>query len=319
MKWAALTACLAAGIQAALPIECAEKWATVFGGRDANFNITVSADAESVARVGWALEIGGRAVLRRETALNRKPGEPPMAELRIPVPPVKEGVAVSATLRIDALAPDGRQLAHLDKRLWVFHEDAFAVHAETLKKLDIRLFDPEETTSGLLKGAGVPFRDVRNVDAFAESGDGVLLIGAGVSFDDYQSLFAESAKAAAKGCHVIVLAPAGGSFEIPGTAESELPRPSAVTWRRDDVIHRLDKRLDTVAWAPGVTPARCSLQLAVPRRHIGAQVIDDPADWPWFRAEFANGGRLTVCGFRITETWADSPTPRYVLLRILTE
>src|SRR5205814_1197539 len=119
----------------------------------------------------------------------------------------------------------------------------FANRREWLKGLKIALFDPEKTTAEPLQKLAVPFQEINNTAALAEIKEGLLLVGAGVSFKDFPDLAETLTKAAAAGLPVLCLAPAGGILPIPGTSPKG-PRPRAVSWRRGDQITTLDNRLD---------------------------------------------------------------------------
>ena len=234
------------------------------------------------------------------------------------IPEVKPGVVLKTRLRVQlqgvgAAKPEATH----DHVLWVFPDDPFANRKEWLKGLKIALFDPEKTTAEPLKKLEVPFDEINSVPALGAVREGLLLVGAGVSFKDYPDLAETLNKAAANGLPVLCLARVGGTLPPPGTAP-KAPRPRAVAWRRADHITTLDARLDASAWPEGKVVAS-TLTLKAEDGAVVAEASTEEDGWPWFEAEFpTKKGRLIVCGFGlIGKAWDAGPTPRYLFARLL--
>jgi len=218
-----------------------------------------------------------------------------------------------------ACTVDKNALATHERTVWVFADDPFVNRHEWLKGLKINLFDPEKTTADPLKKLEVPFEEVATVAAMADIKEGVLLIGAGVSFKDYLDLPPALADAATRGLQVLCLAPSGGFMPAPGAAGDKGPKPGAVSWRGQDYIATLDARLDAKAWPPNTKVVVSTLALKVEDGAVVAEVGRGDDDWPWLEAEYpTKKGRLVVCGFDLFgKAWDAGPTPRYLFARLL--
>src|SRR5690606_25563342 len=93
-----------------------------------------------------------------------------------------------------------------------------------------------------------------------------------------------------------------------------------IDWRRSDVIAALDKRLDSTFWSPDGIVAQRGLTLVAHRDAVMARMSDDQDAWPWLEIKYSSPrASLIVCGFRIVDAWPHSPTPRFLLVRVLEE
>ena len=232
---------------------------------------------------------------------------------------VKEGVVMPASLAVALTRPGAdKAVVEVTKPIWIFPEEPFAGKAEWLKKLNIQLFDPAEKTAALFTRIGIPFKETRNMDAFAEFKDSILIIGEGVSLKEYRGLADMMVKAAAAGIPVLCLALADGAMQLPGSAGSDQPPPSAISLKQAGIITELDKRLDAEGWAPDGKLLAARLALQGDRTGVWAAATQDGSGWAWMDMRFGEGrGRIVVCGFAVVEKWKDSPAPRFLLTRIL--
>jgi hypothetical protein len=310
--------CLAAGPQV-VPVE---SWNNVFGGGEQSFRYVVSGESALDGRVTWALSRDSRALARGETAAQSPAGEPLTVTFRVEVPAVKEGVVFPCELSV-AYVPQGAAEAAATHRrtLWMFPKDAFADRKQWLARLAIRLFDPEKKTAERFSKAGIPFTDVRTTDALAAVREGLVIVGEGVSLKEERGLAPAMRQAAEAGVPVLCLALRGGEMPLPaeGVSEAGGKPPVWMTFRRADVITELDKRLDCKTWAPGREVTASSLVLSAERRVSAVEAVKGDRGWSWMDVAFEGGGRIVVCGFPIVSGWEESPTPRYLLLRVLEE
>ena len=287
-----------------------EGWSAVFGGQDAVFHATVAGVPASNGRLTWSFQVHGAVAARGE-----KSGTD--AEIVLAVPPVKPGVILDARLTVGWQA-DGASDARLEKPLWIFPEDPFLDRQEWLRRLDIRLFDPERTTAGVLEDAGVPFKSVRNPETLGDAEVSIVLVGEGLSFDDYKALPAILTQAAAKGIPVLCLASSSGAFPIPGSNGVEGSSPVEVAFRRADIITRMDKRLDATAWPPDGEMVTRNLTLKADRQGVVGEVADAVDGWPWMEARYGHQRTaLVLCQFPLVSRWKDGPTPRFLFQNLL--
>lgn len=313
----AILVSLAGSATATVTIATADNWSDVFGGSTTTFHFTVSTDEAVRGRAGWSLSIDGRGVKRGETKIDLQPGENAAVEVKLEVPETKPGVILKSVLTL-IVGQDGSTtaLAKLEKPVWIFPANPFVDRTEWLKGLDIHLFDPDETTANRLKELEVPFTRTANIEALAEPGTGIVLIGEGISLADYRGLSEVMVKAAAAGHPVLCLAPKDGLFTLPGTADADLPAPSRMNLRQNDIITELDKRLDATSW-PKAGPVVSGMTVKCDHDLVSGE-ITKLNGWPWFEAMYGEDQhRLAVSGFGLLDAWEASPTPRFLLARLL--
>ena len=296
-----------------------EPWNDVFGGKEAVFHVLINAREATQARVVWRYSAGTKTIASQERELNVEPGRPGNAEILLPVPEVKEGVILDTTLSVSFFENGAAHAtAQQEKTLWIFPPNPFAGRTEWLKKLDIRLFDPEKKTADLFEKAGIPFQRVANVDALADVKDGIIIVGEGISFNDFKGLAGLLFKAAARGVPVLCLAPIGGTFNLPGTGESEMPVPSSMSYQRNEIITRLDKRLDAIAWPPDGAIALTTTAIQGARGAVVGEVKKGSANWPWLETSFNDSrGKFVLCHFAIIEKWESGPAPGFLFGKLL--
>jgi len=296
-------------------ISAVEPWADVFGGSEVVLHFTISSTEAFQGRAGWRFVIDNRVISRGEANIQPGPDGPASVEVKIAVPPVKAGVIIPATLTFTVAAEGGTTpLATLEKPLWIFAASPFTDRTEWLKTLDIHLYDPDGKTAERLKEADVPFTHVGNIEALAEPGESLVLIGEGLSFADYRALPETVVQAAAAGHPVLCLAPTGGLLPIPGTGGVDLPAPSRLSLRHNDVITELDKRLDAKAW-PAVDVTVASLAIRCEDDLVSGEVMKGHTGWPWLELTYRH--RMVVCGFGIIAGWDAGPAPRFLFTRLL--
>lgn len=302
-----------------IAIEPLEAFSGAFAGRTLVLNVRVDAPQGFQGRLGFRLAVGSATVARRElTWPHDRRGRNPVG-LNLPVPEVKPGLVIDGSLSVDLYeGATGLKAAGCQRRLWIFSPDAFASRSQWLKRLDLRLFDPQGATGAVLERSKIPFRRIHNVAALGSVTDGVLIVGEDTSWVEYRGLPQLMLHLAAAGVPVICLAPSEGSLPVPGARGSEAPRPGRLVLRREDAITELDKRLDARAWPPDGQTAACGLSLVAEGRRVIGRVESDSHHWPWMEVHYDdNGAMLLICGFALIERWDAGPTPRYLFLRML--
>ncbi|MHB9132814.1 MAG: hypothetical protein ACYDBB_17230 [Armatimonadota bacterium] len=300
-------------------ISTQEAWTTVFGGDEYRSHMLISCPEARAVRASWVLSAAGHAIARGESPLTLAANVPATVEVRATMPPVKEGAVVAAELKV-TVTEDGKDapLATLQHPLWVYPKDPFALRTKWLAAQHITLFDPEKHTAKRFDDAKIPYTMLANIDAMGELTEGTLIVGEGVSFDEYPGLMDNLLKAVAAGRPVLCLAPKSGSFPLPGADDTEGPIPDRLLLGRSSMITMLDKRLDARIWAGGVRVTASSLRIRAEGGAVKAELMTNNDGWSWLEMRFPRaGGRLVLCGFGIIDHWAAGPTPRFLLANIL--
>jgi len=302
----------------ALTITPSERWATVFAGKETVWHFTLATEKTVEVRAAWRLTLDGRVAARGETPLRLSSDKQGIFEVHYTLPDVKPGVVMPALLTVTATSEQlDPPVVSVDKRLWIFPSNPFTDHLDWLTAQKIRLFDPDGKTAACLKDAQLPFTPVGNIDALAEPGHELLIIGEGVSFDDYHALPEMIVRAAAAGHPVLCLAPAAGTLPLPGTAGTDFPAPARLNLRRNAVITELDKHLDADDWPAG-NPILTSVNIQAQHDQVTGEIAKGAAGWPWLEYSYPqNKGSLLICGFGIITQWDAGPTPRFLLARLL--
>ena len=305
--------------RAAISIDVSSGHSAIFAGQRTDFHCTVTVPRSFRGRLGWSLHVDDAVLARREAAVRANADAAIRVPISLDIPDAKPGVILPAVLSVSIIA-DGRQqaAASLQKRLWIFPDNPFHDHSAWLKRLDIRVFDPRGDTRRVFQTADIPFTRADNLDALAEFNGGVLIVGQGVSFDEYPGLASVMVAAAARGTAVLCLAPSEGRFVLPGSENGQSSRPTAITLRRADVIHEFDKRLDATFWPQDGRVSDGSFTIGCHRGQVVATVDASAENWSWLEARFSPGkGRLIVCSFDIVGKWETGPTPRFLFARLL--
>lgn len=300
-------------------IEPAQKWSAVFQDAEVELHFTLRAPDALKGRARWLLASREkRTLLRGESPVAAEADKPGRLTVRLKAPSVKPGVILPLVVVLTVHGDDGQITATLEKNLWVFPTDPFAERSQWLKDLKITLFDPAGKTREALDKLHVPFEETRNVAALPELTDGMVLVGEGVSFAEYRDLPEALLKTAAKGLPVLCLAPEAGTFPLPG-AEALPAAPSSVMIARNEIITKLDKRLDAEGWGLDGNPIVGSLSVKVEDGNMVAEVQKGGRGWPWLDVQFpTKRGRLIVCGFGVSRHSDANPTPRFLLASIFT-
>ena len=295
-----------------------ESWGAVFAGKQTAFHFAVTSPASRQALVAWSLSVDGRVLARREQSVTVGPGHAAEIETAFELPKGKDGVILQATLVVSVLAPDGRAtLAGIEKPLWVFPDNPLFGRTRWAETLKLSLFDPAGKTAARLSELKVPYREITRQDSIPGITDGVLLVGEGLSLKEYRGLASLMNRTAAAGVPVLCLALSEGELIVPTAAESGSCLPAAMHFRRNDIIHELDKRFDADGWPPDGKAAATALALRGDRGPVMGEIVADTnTGWPWIELVYGRG-RLILCGFPVVAKWQESPTPRYLLLRML--
>lgn len=290
-----------------------------FGDRDVRWSFHIIVDKAATGNVLWEYLAGQRTIARGESRFDATPERPASVAIALRLPPVKDGVVFPTQLKITAMAADEKApLANFESPVWLFPENPLTDRSTWLEELKLALYDPAGETAALWDEEKIAYTWLRNLAALAERKEGLVVIGEGVSPEDEPELPAAVFAKVAAGVPVLWLAPAAG--DLPLTELVQNRDVAEIQWRRSDVIAALDKRLDALAWDRGGEVPLTTLRLTAKKDEIIAEVDDDPLSWPWLDVRFRlPGARLIVCGFSVVAAWPQSPTPRFLFVRMLEE
>ena len=288
----------------------------VFGDTRVERVYRIQGQNQTSAVLGWSLVSQRRILARGETPFTIDSSGSAEVSVPLAVPPVNPGVILKAELKVSVYggAFEGEAAAHR-RPLWIFPRDAFAGRSQWLRSLEIVLFDPAGDTAAVFDRAAIPYRRITRPQQL-DSG-GLAVVGEGLAIDQHAGLASAIFTAAQCGKPVLWLAPAAGRFALPGASENSEAIPQAMLFHDLDILAELDERLDRDIWAaPGRGPSLMAL-----RCHQASVVVEigtGQGDWPWFQMQYAEpAAKLVVCGPPLIASWQESPTPRFLLLRIL--
>jgi len=299
-----------------------EGWSTFFSGEEVTLGYRLQTPNTIKARLGWRHSAQRRPIARGERNVTVHEGKPTEVEIHLQLPEVRDGVVFDTDLTVQLLDSSGEVVAEHQRVLRLFPSDAFSDRREWLDELKIVLFDPEGKTAETFDDASIPYKKARSLSILQETEEGIVVIGEGVSLADHRNLSEGMIRLASAGVPVFCLAPADGHLPVPGPGpeqssdEAKLSAPLSVSFRRNDIITELNKRLDAEAWPPDGEVAIVGLEMISFRGRALLSVTESPQAWPWLEVRYPRGGRLIVCGFGFIRCWQSGPTPRYLLARV---
>ena len=315
---ALIWACTAGTAPGATEVTCRENWNTVFGDRDVEFHLQVKGTEafQGLAMVEWSA--GRQAFARHEQVVTTESNQTKEVKISAHIPPVRPGVRFPVTVAV-FLVPTGSRdaIATWKKTLMAMPIDPFVDRRVWFKGLKLEVWDPENKTATLLEKAELEFH--RSGDLVAALGtNNTVVMGEGVSPDQYPTLLRSMVEAASKGARILCLAPATGNLTgLPGSIATELSMPNSMVFRGAGVIADMDKTLDSAGWPPDGRIETTRFKFGEDRARPVLQTMKDGAGWSWVEIRYTGGGRIFMCGFPVIDRWETNPTPRHLLLRLL--
>jgi hypothetical protein len=305
-------------------------WTTAFAEEEVKIVFKVVAEVPVKGQLLWSLSTSEELVILR--------GEIPCdaaaeLEVSLQLPTVKPGV-VFETLFAARLHRDGERepVATYETPLHIYPRNPFHDQLETLKKRELKLFDPAGNTAKILTAAEVPFEQIFNVSAIGELKTGELLIGEGISFREERSLGELLVQAAGRGVPVLCLAPSAGELELPRPSDKP-PGSVAVTFERGAFVRRLDKRFDDKFWMQHPVAAVNSMTTGGRAPQLLIEMEAGDTGWRWLELQVASRTdaeqadsepnklseptKLIVLSLPIVANWEAGPTPRFLLAHLL--
>lgn len=289
---------------------------SVFADAQINRTYRVKGQNGLSAVLGWSLVSQQRTLARGEIPFTIKSSGLVDVSVPIMLPPVKPNVILQSDLMISLYGGDLPANTIADRRpLWIYPRDAFADRSAWLRSLEIVLFDPAGNTAAVLDRSAIAYRRISRPQDLDSAG-AVAIVGEGVSIRDHTDLAKAAFAAARRGIFVLWLSPAQGHFTLPMAGEHDSPLVTSMAFRDVGVVKELDKRLDSESWAGASRTAR-TLTLSSRQDEVVVEVATAEGQWSWLQVHYAPSGTLVLCGLPLIDRWEESPTPRFLLLRIL--
>jgi len=289
----------------------------VFAGATVEIPVQLIGDDALTGRLGWALVHNRHTLARHEQAVAIQRGQPGELRLKLDLPAARENIILDCRLELNLIDRAAQPRAPQTRPLTIFPPDPFTLRRRWVERLDLHVFDPGGDTHAAFTALGIPYRRIERVDSIDHLTGGVLIIGEGIALSDYPGLAPRAMRAARGGTPVILLAPADGDIEFPGTTDDpDGGLPTAVSFRERDVIREFDKRFDVAHWRADRESVAVRFKLAA-RGEQTALRVNDQDGWPWIEFQWPGNKRLVIVGFGMIRDWEDSPVPRYLLARVL--
>lgn len=294
---------------AELRINSAAAATTVFAESEAKWNFRIRTNENWSGSVKWRVRHAERNLISGEREVVAKPDQPGMLVASFKWPTVKDGAALKVEVVVSA------EEAEYSQFVWIMPRDPFSERRKWVKGLKLKLLDPDDSVAEKWEALEVPFSRVKSIGAVDALDDGVFVVSGG-SEEKVADWMPQLMAATKRGVPVIWWGTPRGRFEWPGDDDSL----TAIQMRRSDVIRELDERLDATSWMAKAV----GLKWTTRRDAIVAEITDDRTAWPWCEWDFAIAGqnshqraKLVWMGWRVAETWDESPVPRYLLRALL--
>jgi hypothetical protein len=289
-----------------------------FADQDLSFQLNVTAEQAIDGVLSWQLTALHRTLARGDIAANIKPGQNNSLSFRLPIPHVKDGVIQQTILQASLkTAGDAKPVEVLHRALWVFCSNPFSDRQQWLERLDLELYDPAGGTAKIFDDAEIPYQAIRSI-AGLRAAEGIVIVGEGVSLGKNTLLAETLVSLAAKGRRVLWFGPADGEFEFPSGETFAGKEPNNLVLSRSDTLEQLDKRLDANLWTDADNAKSIGLQVVARRSKTYVEIVGPDRGWSWLRLDFADPeGTLILSGLRLVDCWDASPTPRFMLARLL--
>jgi hypothetical protein len=301
--------CLAAEIA----IKPSERWNNYFSGQDYVFNYGIVSDMGFDGAIEWRISAEERTILRGENPIQVQPGSDNHFEIKVSLPPVKPGVIRPVDIDV-ALFMNRSQavIGHSRRRIWLFHKNPFKGRLSAFKRLNLYLFDPLKETARIFQLNEIPFHPVKRLSDLTELRNVLLIVGEGLSLQQFHGLADILKESASVGNRVVCLALANGQLPITHN-EQDTILYSAMIFRGREVVKLLDKRLDGGFWPPDGKVIDSRIRLEGQRGRVAGRVVQQGQGWPWVELDFFKSkGKLLITGFSIVAKWDATPTPRYL-------
>jgi hypothetical protein len=307
------------GHEAAVTAQAQTVRANFFADEEISFTLELTATQAVDGLASWQLMMQHRTLMRGDARVKITPRKLASVSFPLRMPHLNQGVIEKIVLAVGfSQAGDAGSATIFEQDLWVFASDPFVDRTQWLEELGLQLFDPPGQTAQVFESAEIPFRRIHTTAALDAIEEGIVVVGEGISLRKRATLAETLLSLAATGRDVLWFAPEEGDFEFPGGEDFPGITPKQLLLSGSNMIEKLDKRLDSNTWADPEQAKSVGLQLVARRNRAYLEISSSNQGWTWLQTDFGEpGGQMILSGFCIADCWDLSPTPRFLLARLL--
>ena len=269
---------------------------TFYAGRESSIAVKTGKDASG--NLSWNISYSGAPIASGEQEISES-----RANIKFTFPETKPCVIAKAEFNCFI----GNE--KLQKNLFFYPPNPFTEKKKFFEDLSIEVWHTEadKGITELFKSLEIPFAEISN---FSESKGKVLII-VGIDFSNFPGISDNLLKISSGGARIIIINPVSGRFPLK-TAEL-----TEAVLAKNGKIKEFGKNFDDESWG-GKTPSSKSLKLA---SSDGVPVLEtdtEQKDFTYCRMQTGKGN-LIICAWDIINLSKDSPTPLYLLDRLISE
>ncbi|MFA6293000.1 MAG: hypothetical protein WC637_14530 [Victivallales bacterium] len=270
---------------------------TFYGGREAIINIKT--DGMNGKNLSWNLKYSGLTLASAETAVP----ESGTVELKFLFPEIKDGGTVTAELTCQS---GDKKLV---KTVFFFSPNPFSFKKKALEKMKIGLWSPsgDDSAKKILEMLGIITLEVANFADFK----GDILVVTGIDFTNFSGLEKDLFNICSSGSNILIINPKAGLLPL------QTEKFKNLNFSRNDKIVDFDKKLDSDRWGNS-QPNENSLNLVPFDNGIAVEVAGKRNSFTFMSAKIGKG-ELVICTWDIFGKADKSPTPVYLLDKLLSE
>ncbi|GEM_PF-2902199 len=270
---------------------------TFYAGRETTINIKT--DGLSGRNLSWNVKYSGLSIAAAELVIP----ETGIVELKFTFPEIKDGV--TATAELTCLAADRK----LTKNIVFFSTNPFSFKKKNVEKMKIGLWAPsgDDTAKKIFESLGVVTADVAN---FADFKDKCLIVS-GIDFGNFSGLEKDFNNICSAGSTVFIINPSRGVFPLKTESMKNM------IFSRNDKIMDFDKKFDVDKWGDS-PPNEKSFNLVAVDNGAGIEVVSNRNGFTFISAKIGKG-ELVICSWGIFLRTDKSPTPIYLLDKLMSE
>lgn len=297
-----------------LRLDLRHKQTSAFAGQSAVWTLKTESDLAANSQLIWTYTVNNRTLAQGSVPFQISE-KSATAKFRLRLPTLNPGIT-SETVLTATIHCNETVVEQYQQTVWLFADSAFTDRHKWLDSLQLKLLDPSGSTAKVLRENRIPIERINEPPDSARP-LGIILVGEGLSLKRNAQRARQLLQAAARGAHIVWIAPEDGKLPFPDENIEGLTGLTSLSFRREDVIRDQDKRLNPLAWQLSGQPTSRFRVFAERKSRVVLQSTFEPTDWPWVELRFASGGRLVLCGMPLISTWDAGPESQYVLLGLL--